>query len=100
MEKDIRNVDAIARKLRPVLTKVTNQRLEIAKEEKQKREEIMEKWKAKIMIAKYQKARRGITLSSNKKDENDTGNETNPDQAGNSKYLLQLQEVGVKKSYK
>ncbi len=32
MEKGIKNEDAIARKLKPVSTRVTNQRLEIARE--------------------------------------------------------------------
>ncbi len=31
MEKDIRNTDAIARKLGPVLTKATNQKFEVVK---------------------------------------------------------------------
>ena len=43
MKKGIKNVDEVVRKLRLVLIKATNKRLKIAKKEKQKREEIVEK---------------------------------------------------------
>lgn len=43
MEKNIRNVNAIAHKLGLVLTKVTNFRLEVAKEEKQKRDNMIKR---------------------------------------------------------
>lgn len=41
MEKSIRNADAVARKLGPALTRVINYSLEVARKERQKREEIM-----------------------------------------------------------
>lgn len=92
MEKSIKNTDAIARKLRPTLTKATNYRLEVA------REEIVERRKTEAMAAKYWRAGEEISLSSKEKknDENDTRDETNPDQA-NNKYLLQLWEARKEK---
>ncbi len=43
MEKSIKNVDVVTRKLGLTSTRATNQKLEVAREEKQKKEEIMEK---------------------------------------------------------
>ena len=43
MKKGINNVNAVARKLEPTFTRVTNEKLKITREEKQKREEIVEK---------------------------------------------------------
>lgn len=43
MEKDIRNVYAVAHKLGLTLTRATNQSLEVTREEKRKREEIVER---------------------------------------------------------
>ena len=34
MEKDIKNADAVARKLGPALTRATNNRLKVAREER------------------------------------------------------------------
>ena len=56
MKKGIKNADAIACKLGPVLIKVTNDRLEVAREEKRKREEMMEKRKVEAMATKRRKA--------------------------------------------
>lgn len=53
MRKNIRNVDVVGRKLKPVLIKTTNQRLEVAKKERQKREERVEMRETKTMTAKY-----------------------------------------------
>ncbi len=101
MEKGIRNADAVARKLGPALTRATNQRLEITRKERRKREEIVEKWKTEAMAAKRRRARRGISLYSEeeKNYENDTGDETDPDQADDDKNLLQLEEEGAGGSY-
>ena len=60
MEKDIRNADAIARKLGLALTRATNARLEAVKEKRRKREEIMERRKAEAMAAKRHRARREL----------------------------------------
>ena len=49
----------------------------------------MEKRKTETMAAKQHKSRREIGLFSKKDDENDTKNDTDPDQADN-KYLLQF----------
>ena len=43
MEKGIKNADAVARKLRVALTRAIYDRLEVAKEKRWKREEMIEK---------------------------------------------------------
>lgn len=65
-------------KLRPVLTRATNNRLKVAKKKRRKRENIIEKRKIKDMAAKQRRARGKIGLSSEEKDENDTGDNTDP----------------------
>ncbi len=92
MEKSITNTDAIAHKLGPALTRATNQRLEIAREERRKREEMVERWKIEVMAAKRQRARGGISSSSEEEEnyESDTGDETDPDQVEDDENLLQL----------
>lgn len=52
IEKDIRNTDAVIRKLRSILIYTTNYRLEVAREEKRKKEDMIEKRKSKVMVAK------------------------------------------------
>lgn len=89
MEKDIRNADAVAYKLEPALTRVINYRLEVVTEERRKREAIVERRKAKAITSKQYRARGGISLSSEKKDESDTRNNIDLDQV-NDKYPLQL----------
>ena len=92
MEQGIRNADAIARKLRPASIKATNQRLEVARKERTKRVEIMEKQKTEAMTAKCRRARGGISLSNEeeKNYESDTRDKTDPNQVGNNKNPLQL----------
>ena len=92
MKKDIRNTDVIPGKLRPALIRATNHRLKVAREEQRKREEIVEKRKIKTMTARCQRAREGINSSSKKEEnyESNTGDKTDPDQAGNDKNSLQL----------
>ena len=53
---------------------------------------MVERQKTKAMAIRRQKARGGISLSSKKKKnyKSDTGDKTDPDQAGNNKNLLQL----------
>ncbi len=102
MEKGIRNADAVTRKLGSVSIRATNQRLEVAREERRKREEIIERRKTKAMVTKRQRARGRISLS-NKEEENyesDIGDETDPDKANDDKNLLQLWEEGVGGIYK
>ena len=43
MKKGIKNVDAVASKLEPALIRVTNQRLEVVREKRRKREEMVER---------------------------------------------------------
>ncbi len=92
MEKDVRNADTVAHKLRLALTKVINQKLEVAKEERRKREKIVERRKIEAMAVKHRGARGGISLS-NKEEENyesDIGDKTDSNQANNDKNQLQL----------
>ena len=69
MEKSIRNVNAIAYKLGPALTRATNEKLEVARKERQKREEMVKGWKIKAITTRRQSAKGGISLS-NKEEEN------------------------------
>ena len=83
--KGIRNADAVARKLGPTSIKATNLRLEVAKEEVQKKQEVVERRKVEVAAAKQQKHRGGIN-SSNEDDNNyysDT-DDTGPVQSRNS----------------
>ena len=88
MEKCIKNIDTIARKLGPALTRATNNRLEVDREKRRKKEEIKEWQKAKAMAAKQRRAKRGMSSSGKEEDESDIENDTNPDQT-KDKYLLQ-----------
>ncbi len=86
MEKGIKNADAVVRKFGPALTSATNQRLEVARKKRWKKEEIVERQKTEAMAAKRQRAKRGISLSSEEEEtyKNNTGDETDPDQADNN----------------
>ena len=80
MEKDIRNIDAVIRKLGLASTRATNQNLGVAREERRKKEEMVERRKTEAMSAKHQSARPGI-CSSSKEEENyksDNGDEMDP----------------------
>ena len=79
MKKGIRNANAVACKLESVLIRVNNDRLEIAREEWQKREEIMERRKAEAIVTKWRRARGRISLSNEKEDENDIEDDIDPD---------------------
>ena len=89
MQKGEKNIDVVARKLRSISIRATNDRLEVAKEEKQKRKEMIEKRKAIAMAAKHCRARKGIGLSREKKNEYQTRNDMDLNLADN-KYPLQL----------
>lgn len=91
MEKSIQNADAVVLKLRLASTNATNHRLEVAKEEQHKREGIMEIRKIEAMATKCCRNRGRISLSSREERNyvNDTGDNTDPEQA-NDKYPLQL----------
>ena len=79
MEKGIRNANAVTRKLGPASRRVTNDKLEVAREKRRKREEIIKRRKAKAMAAKRHRVRKGISLSSKEKDKSDTGDDTDLD---------------------
>ena len=89
MEKGIRNADVVARKLGPGSIRATNDRLEAVREERQNREEMIERRKAEAIAAKRRRARGGFSSSSEEENESDTGDDTHPDQA-NDEYPLQL----------
>lgn len=52
IEKGIKNENAVIHKLGPVFIRANNQRLEVAKEKVQKREEMVEKQKTKAIDVK------------------------------------------------
>ena len=81
MKKNIKNINIIARKLGLALTKATNQKLEVVRKERKKREKMIEKRKIEAMATKCQKVRGRISLSNKKKKnyENDTKDETDLD---------------------
>ena len=57
MKKGIKNVDAVVRKLELASTRASNQRLEVIREERQKREEMLERRKTEVMATKRQRTR-------------------------------------------
>ena len=90
MKKGVQNPNTVACKLKLALTKASNYRLEVAREEKQKKEEMVEKQKTEAMDAKCHRNRKGISLFSKKKGnyKSDTRDDIDPNQA-DDKYLLQ-----------
>ena len=91
MEKGIKITDAITCMLRPTSTRATNNRLEVVKEQRRKKEEMRERRKAEAMAAKQRRARGRMSLSIEKEEESDTGNNKDSDQA-EDEYPLQLSE--------
>ncbi len=89
IEKGIKNANAVIRKLEPASTRATNQRLEVAGVERRKREEMMERRKIEVMVAKCQRAKKEISLSSEEEEnyESNTGDETDLNQADGDKNL-------------
>lgn len=77
----IKYTDIIAYKLRPVLIRVINHKLEFIKEMRYTSNKMMERWKSKVMTAKYQKARGEISLFSEKEEDQKSNirDETNLD---------------------
>lgn len=59
IKKNIKNIDAIACKLGLTLIRATNNKLEVTREERQKKEEIKKKQKVKAMVAKQRKDKEG-----------------------------------------
>ena len=79
MEKGIKNADAVARKLGPASIRATNNRLEVVREKRRKREEIIERRKAEAIPVKRRRARGRISLSSEEEDESDKRDDIDPD---------------------
>ena len=90
MENGVQNTDAVAHKLRLASIRVSNHKLEVAKEERRKRQEMVERQKTEVMTAKHCRDRGGISLSIEEEGnyESDTRDDTDSDQA-NDKYPLQ-----------
>ena len=74
------------------MIKAINHRLEVTKKKQQKREEMMERRKIEAITARCKRARGGSSLSSKeeKNYENDIGDKTDLDQAGDDKNPLEL----------
>ena len=74
------------------MIRATNERLEVAKKKRRKREEMVERQKTKAMATRCQRARGGINLFSEEEEnyESDIGDKTDSNQASNDKNLLQL----------
>lgn len=89
IKKVIKNADKVTCKLGPVLIRAINYILEVVREEKYKRKEMMEKQITEAIIVKLQRAKRGIGLSNEEKKnyESDSKDKTDPDQT-DDKYLL------------
>ena len=92
MKKSIKNADAITCKLGLALTRTTNQKLEVARKEKEKREEMVERQKIVAMAIKCPKARGEIILFSEEKKNyrSESGDRKNSNQFGNNKNPLQF----------
>lgn len=76
------------------MTRVTNYRIEVAREKRRKRDEIVERRKIEVIVTRRQKVREEISLFNEKKKNyvSNTRDEIDPDQADN-KYLLLLREA-------
>ena len=90
MKKGIRNADTVVYKLELALRRTTNEKLEVARKKRRKREEIVERRKIKGMATSRQKTRGRISLFNEEKEnyKSDTKDETNSNQAGNNKNLI------------
>ena len=80
IKKGIQNANAVVYKLRLVSTRANNHRLEIVRREKQKREEMVERQKTKVIAVKRRRDRGGISLLSEEEEnyESDTKDDTKP----------------------
>ncbi len=102
MKKDRKNLNVVTCKLEPALTRGTNPRLEVSREERQKREKMVERRKIEAMVAKYQKSKERISLSSKeeKNYESNTRDKTDQDQDNNDENSLELWEGEAGRNYK
>lgn len=60
----------------------------MARDKRQKKEEMIKRWKAEFITAKWHRTRGEISLSSEDKNENDNRDDMDPDQANNIYPLL------------
>ena len=79
--KRYKNINVIAYKLKPTLSKSTNCKFETTSKKNKNREEIIERWEIKVITIKHQKVRIEVSLSSKKKKnyKSDIEDEINPD---------------------
>lgn len=73
MKNGIKNTDIVIYKLLLTLIRVTNYRLEVIRQNRWKREEMIEKWKVKAIVIKWYRTRGEISLSSKEEDKNNIG---------------------------
>ncbi len=100
IKKLIKNADAVACKLRLTSIRATNQNLKVTKKESRKKEEMMGRQKMKTIIAKYQRAREGISWSGKEEKtyESNDGDKTDSDQVGNVKAHCNSEKRGQGKA--
>lgn len=70
-EKDIKNEETVTCKLGPALTSVTNHKLEVTREERRTKEEIVKRQKIEAMAIKWHKVRGAINSFDEEKDNSD-----------------------------
>lgn len=73
------------------MTRATNYRLEIAREEGMKSEELVKGQKVEVMVAKWYRDRREISLSSEEENKSDIGDDIDLDKT-DDKYPLPFQQ--------
>lgn len=81
MKKGRRNADAIPCKLSLSLTRATIKKLKVAMKKRWKREELVKRYKTKVIAIKYQRAKKRICLFSKeiKNHESNIGKKMDPD---------------------
>ena len=81
MEKNIKNTDLVARKLRPASTRATNDRLKVVREERKKWEEMIKRRKVEAIAAKQDRAKGEISSSNEEEDKSNIKDNTDLNQA-------------------
>lgn len=89
IKKSISNVDTVICKLKPILIKVTNLKLENARK-KSKKKKIREKPKIKAITVKYYKTQKRINLFNIKKNYKNIIKDKIDLNKANNKYLLRF----------
>lgn len=89
MKKSIRNANAVACNLGTALTRATNHKLEVIREKRRKKNQIIKRWKTKAIVTKHQKTKKEICLSSEKEEyyESNTRDKSDPNKTNNIDLL-------------